>query len=228
MLCIHQFGSLETWITTIQILSIYGKNQPKTKLKHAAQNNKLSALSSAEIYRMVQLNQHEWHTDTCRHKMWVRILENKNVGYKSICIPGKVNNGLLNDLFQVYVYSPVFSHGVFKIPSFAIFIPQPRSPFYEQLQLWQNVCRPTQYKTKHLSLVLSKHRKYRAVFQLSLPVSFCLVHWTVLYPFTDYPSRDHNVKRWMVMLAWLCRFHVRNFRIWKELKWKLKRAQSSR
>ena len=108
MLCIHQFGSLETWITTIQILSIYGKNQPKTKLKHAAQNNKLSALSSAEIYRMVQLNQHEWHTDTCRHKMWVGILEHKNVGYKSICIPGKVNNGLLNDLFQVYVYSPVF------------------------------------------------------------------------------------------------------------------------
>ena len=160
--------------------------------------------------------------------MWVGILENKNVGYKSICIPGKVNNGLLNDLFQVYLYSPVFSHDVFKIPSFAILIPQPRSPFYEQLQLWQNVCRPTQSKTKHLSLVLSKHRKYRAVFQLSLPVPFCLVHWTMLYPFTDYPSRDHNVKRWMVMLAWLCRLNVRNFRIWKELKWKLKRAQSSR
>ena len=53
---VWQFGN---WITTIQILSIYGKNQPKTKLKHAAQNNKLSALSSAEIYRMVQLNQHE-------------------------------------------------------------------------------------------------------------------------------------------------------------------------
>ena len=40
MLLIHQFGSLETWITTIQILSICGQNQPKTKLKHAAQNNK--------------------------------------------------------------------------------------------------------------------------------------------------------------------------------------------
>ena len=41
--------------------------------------------------------------------MWVGILENKNVGYKSICMPGKVNSGLLNDmkndLFQVYVYS---------------------------------------------------------------------------------------------------------------------------
>ena len=35
--------------TTIQILSIYGKSQPKTKLKHAAQNNKLAALSSSEI-----------------------------------------------------------------------------------------------------------------------------------------------------------------------------------
>ena len=43
--------------------------------------------------------------------MWVGILENKNVGYKSICMRGKVNNGLLNDIkndrFQVY--SPVFS-----------------------------------------------------------------------------------------------------------------------
>ena len=51
-------------------------------------------------------------TGTYRLKMWVRILENKNVGYKSICMPGKINNGLLNDmkneLFQVYVYSPVF------------------------------------------------------------------------------------------------------------------------
>ena len=63
---------------------------------------------------------------TYRHKMWVGILENKNVRYKSIRMPGKVNNGLLNDLFQVHVYSLVFSHDVFKIPSFAIFIPQPR------------------------------------------------------------------------------------------------------
>ena len=156
-------------ITTIQILSIYGKSQAQTNLKHAAQNKKLSTVYSAEIYRTAQLNQHEWHTDTYRHKLWVRILENKNVGYKSICLSGKVNNGLLNDLFQVYVYSPVFSH---EIPSFDIFIPYPRSPFYEQLQLWQNVCRPTQYKTKHLSLVLSKPRKYRAVSQLSLPVLF--------------------------------------------------------
>ena len=52
----YAFTSLAVWkleLTTIQILSIYGKNQPKTKLKCAAQNNKLTALSSAEIYRMV-------------------------------------------------------------------------------------------------------------------------------------------------------------------------------
>ena len=36
--------------------------------------------------------------------MWVGILENKNVRYKSIYTSGKVNNGLLNDLFQVYMY----------------------------------------------------------------------------------------------------------------------------
>ena len=83
---------------------------------------------------------------------------------------------------------------------------------------------PLSIKTKHLSLVLSKHRKYRAVSQLSLPVPFCLAHWTMLYRFTDYPSRDHNVKRWMVMLTWLCRFHVRNFRIWKELKKKIEKS----
>ena len=70
--------------------------------------------------------------------MWAGILENKNVGYKSICMPGMVNNGLLNDIkmtgSRFYVYSPDFSHDFFKIPSFAIFIPQPRSPFDEQLQ----------------------------------------------------------------------------------------------
>ena len=53
-------------------------------------------------------------------------------------MPGKVNKGMLNDikndLFQVYVYSPVFCHDFFKILSFANFIPQSRSPFYEQLQ----------------------------------------------------------------------------------------------
>ena len=59
MLLVHQFVSLEAWITTVQILGIYGKNQPKTNLKHAAQNNKLSAVYSAEIYRTAQLNQHE-------------------------------------------------------------------------------------------------------------------------------------------------------------------------
>ena len=59
MLPIRQFGSLEALITTIQILGIYGKNQPKINLKHAAQNNKLSVVYSADIYRTGQLNQHE-------------------------------------------------------------------------------------------------------------------------------------------------------------------------
>ena len=68
MLRIHQFGNLEAWITTIQILGIYCKNQPQTNLKHATQNNKLSrklsTVYSAEIYRTAQLNQHEWHIGT--------------------------------------------------------------------------------------------------------------------------------------------------------------------
>ena len=46
-------------MTTIQILGIYGKNQPQTNLKHEAQNNKLPAVYSAEIYRTAELNQHE-------------------------------------------------------------------------------------------------------------------------------------------------------------------------
>ena len=45
--------------TTIQTLDIYGKNQPKTNLKDVAQNNKLSSVYSAEIYRTAELNQHE-------------------------------------------------------------------------------------------------------------------------------------------------------------------------
>ena len=125
MLRIHQFGSLETWITTVQILSIYGKNQPKTNLKHAAQNNKLPALFSAEIYRMVQLNQHEWHTNTYKHKMWVGILENKNVGYESICMPGKFNNGSLNDIkndrFQVLCVLTSFFPWLFQDTVFCYF-----------------------------------------------------------------------------------------------------------
>ena len=55
----HQFDSLEAWITTIQIFGIYGENQLKTNLKHVAQNNKLSAVYSAEIYRTAEWNQHE-------------------------------------------------------------------------------------------------------------------------------------------------------------------------
>ena len=137
MLRIHELGSLEAWITIIQILGIYGKNQPKNKLKHAAQSNKLSAVYSAEIYRTAQLNQHEWH----RHKRLVGVLENKNFGYKSVCMPGKVNNGfnsmlndIMNNLFQIFCILTSFSPWLYKIPPFGIFIPQPQSLFHEQLQ----------------------------------------------------------------------------------------------
>ena len=158
MLRIHQFGSLETWITTIQILSICGENQPKTKLKHAAQNNcnKLSTLFFSWNLQKVQSNQHEWHTDTYRHKVWVGIPENKNVRYKSICMPGKVNRGLLNDikngLFQVLcVLTSLFPHDFFKIPSFAIFVPQPQVHFMNSYNNNQMFVFPLGIKMKHLS-----------------------------------------------------------------------------
>ena len=59
MLRIHEFGSLEGCITAIQIPGIYSKNQPKTNVKHVAQNNRLSAVHSADIYRTDELNEHE-------------------------------------------------------------------------------------------------------------------------------------------------------------------------
>ena len=50
---IHQFGSLEAWIT-IQIFGIYGKSQLKTNPKHAAQSNKLPAVYPSEIYKTAE------------------------------------------------------------------------------------------------------------------------------------------------------------------------------
>ena len=41
---VWQFGSLNS-----HYQGIYGKNQPKAKLKRVAENNKLSAVYSAEI-----------------------------------------------------------------------------------------------------------------------------------------------------------------------------------
>ena len=58
--------------------------------------------------------------------MWVGILENKNVGYKSICMPGKVNNGLLNDikndLFQVLCVLTSFFPMTFTRYRFLLFL----------------------------------------------------------------------------------------------------------
>ena len=56
MLRIHQFGSLEVRLTAIQIFGIYGENQPKTNLKHAAQNNKLSAVHYIQLKSTERLN----------------------------------------------------------------------------------------------------------------------------------------------------------------------------
>ena len=54
MLHIRQFGGLEALLTSIQILDIYGKTQPKTNQRHEAQNNKLSAVYLAEIYNTAE------------------------------------------------------------------------------------------------------------------------------------------------------------------------------
>ena len=112
--------------------------------------------------------------------MWVRILENKNVRYKSICMPGKVNNGLLNDmkneLFQVYVYSPVFPMTFSRYRLLLFLFHSLEVHFMNSYNNDHMFVGPLSIKTKYISLVLSKHRKCRAVSQLSLPVPFCLVH----------------------------------------------------
>ena len=51
---VWQFGSLNS-----HYQGIYGKNQPKAKLKRVAENNRLSSVYSAEICRTAELNQHE-------------------------------------------------------------------------------------------------------------------------------------------------------------------------
>ena len=56
-------------------------------------------------------------------------------------MPGKVNNGfnsMLNDImknmFLGFCVHTSFFPGLYKIRSFAMLIPEPRSPLYEQLQ----------------------------------------------------------------------------------------------
>ena len=112
--------------------------------------------------------------------MWVGMLENKNVACKSIFISGKVNNGLLNDmkndLFQVYVYSPVFSMTFSRYRLLLFLFHSLEVHFMNSYNNDHVLVGPLSIKTKHISLVLSKNRKYRAVSQLSLHVPFCLVH----------------------------------------------------
>ena len=57
MLRIHQFGSLEALITTIQIPGIYGKNPPKTNLKHAAQLQ--DKTTSCPLYIQLKSTEHQ-------------------------------------------------------------------------------------------------------------------------------------------------------------------------
>ena len=96
--------------------------------------------------------------------MWVGIPENKNVGYKSICMPGKINNGLLNDmkneLFQVYVYSPVFPMTFSRYRLLLFLFHSLEVHFMSSYNNDHMFVGPLSIKTKHVSLVLSKHRKY--------------------------------------------------------------------
>ena len=136
MLRVHQFGSLKAWITTIQIHSIYGKNQPKTNLNKTC-SSKQRAVRCIFGWNL-QNGSIKSTWITYRHKRLVGILENINVEYKSVCMPGKVNNrfnSMLNDIMNnLFQYTHHFFPWLYKIPSFPIFIPQPRSPFHERLQ----------------------------------------------------------------------------------------------
>ena len=48
--------------------------------------------------------------------MWVGILENENVRYKSICVSGKVNNGLLTLIYMGYFDNLFYMGGGKKAP----------------------------------------------------------------------------------------------------------------
>ena len=94
--------------------------------------------------------------------MWVGILENKHVGYQSICMPGKVHNGLLNDiknhLFQVYVYTHQFFSMTFSRYRLLLFLFHSLEVHFMNSYNDQMFVGPLSIKTKHLSLVLSKQK----------------------------------------------------------------------
>ena len=99
--------------------------------------------------------------------MWVGILENKNVGYKSICMSGKVNNGLLNDMKMTcskFMCTNQFFPMTFSRYRLLLFLFHSLEVhFINSYNNDQMFVGPLSIKTKHLSLVLSKHIKYRAV-----------------------------------------------------------------
>ena len=80
----------------------------------------------------------------------------------------------MNDMENVY--SPGFSHDFFKILLFDILFQNLEVHFMNSYNNDQMFVGPLSIKTKHLFLVLSKHRKYGALSQLTFPVPFCFVY----------------------------------------------------
>ena len=76
---------------------------------------------------------YEWHIDPTGWSEYQKIKLSDIL--KSVCMPGKVNNGFNSMLTcSRLLCTQQFVPWLYKIKSFAIFIPQPQSPFYEQLQ----------------------------------------------------------------------------------------------
>ena len=141
-------------------------------------------------------------------------------------------NNIINNLFQIFVYLPVFSHD-FTRYSLLLFLFHGLEVLF--MNSYNNINNqmfvgPLSIKMQHLSLSLLCSQNIENT-ELSLPVPPCLVYyWTMLYRSVDCPStrRDHNKCEAMnghVSLAMSFSREnfvrrskpiVRNFRIWKE------------
>ena len=101
------------------------------------------------------------YRDRYRRKMWVGIPENKNAGCRSICMPGKVNNGLLiaqlndikNDLFQDFCVLASFFRMTFSRYRLLLFLFHSLEVhFMDSYSNNQMFVGPLNIKMKHLSL----------------------------------------------------------------------------
>ena len=142
---------------------------------------------------------------------------------------------MLNDnLIQFFCVLTSFFPWLYEIPSFAIFIPQPRknvmysynNKHLQVVQFSSSLAPAAAWDIKDkmfigpytqcqhvtfLSLMLS-NRKYRVVSTCS--------SWSVLFIeqcyytglLTASQRTVTNVKRWVVLLAWLCRVHLKTWR----------------